>query len=319
MDKILLGQTGLRVSRVGFGVLTMGETQLHLSEEEGSELISYAISKGINFFDTAEYYKTYPYMARAFRQNGSDLIVSSKSMANTEEWMRDAVEEARRELSRDVIDIFMLHEVRGMWDFSWRKPAFSALLDLKAKGVIRAVGISTHHIDVCDAAADIPEVDVVFPLINFRGLGIRKGDGFGTAEEMAAAIAKCAKAGKGVFGMKAFGGGNLTGSYQEALDYVYGLPGIETVMIGFGKKREVDDICRYLDGQMEKEYVPDISHKRIHIDLGDCEGCGACVERCPSKAISLDTETGQARIDHSRCLTCGYCAPVCPERAIIML
>ena len=55
MDKILLGQTGLRVSRVGFGVLTMGETQLHLSQDEGSELISYAISKGINFFDTAEY------------------------------------------------------------------------------------------------------------------------------------------------------------------------------------------------------------------------------------------------------------------------
>ena len=56
MEKITLGKTGLEVTKVGFGVLTMGETQLNLSEEKGAELISYARSKGINFFDTAEYY-----------------------------------------------------------------------------------------------------------------------------------------------------------------------------------------------------------------------------------------------------------------------
>ena len=99
----------------------------------------------------------------------------------------------------------MLHEVRGLWELPFRRGALEALLDLREKGIIKAVGISTHHIEVCEEVSRMSEVDIVFPLINFRGLGIRKGDGFGTAEEMAAAIAKCAKAGKGVLGMKAFG------------------------------------------------------------------------------------------------------------------
>ncbi|MCI8631350.1 MAG: 4Fe-4S binding protein [Firmicutes bacterium] len=319
MEKVLLGNTGIKISKVGFGVLTIGETQLNLREDEGSEIISYAVSKGINLFDTAEYYNTYRYMAKAFKQNSDNLVISSKSMANTGKWMMNAVEDARKALDRDIIDIFMLHEVRGLWDLPWRRGALEKLIELREKGIIKAVGISTHHIEVCEEVSKMADVDVVFPLINFRSLGIRKGDGFGTAEEMASAIRKCADAGKGVLGMKAFGGGNLTGSYREALDYVYGLKGMEAVMIGFGKKREVDDICDYIEGRMSKDYAPDVSQKRMHIDLGDCEGCGSCVSRCTSKAISLNKETGQAEINHSLCLTCGYCAPVCPERAIIML
>ena len=319
MEKIFLGNTGIEISKVGFGVLTMGETQLNLAEDEGSELISYAITKGINLFDKAEYYNTYRYMAKAFKGKSDNLVISSKSMANTREWMMTAVDDARKALDRDIIEIFMLHEVRGLWELPFRRGALEALLDLREKGIIKAVGISTHHIEVCEEVSRMSEVDIVFPLINFRGLGIRKGDGFGTAEEMAAAIAKCAKAGKGVLGMKAFGGGNLTGSYKKALDYVYGLRGIDAMMIGFGKKHEVDDICTYLEGRMRSDYAPDVSKKRMHIDKGDCEGCGACVKRCTSKAISLNKETGQAEINHSLCLTCGYCAPVCPERAIIML
>ena len=41
--------------------------------------------------------------------------------------------------------------------------------------------------------------------------------------------------------MKAFGGGGLTGHYQEALDYVFSQPEIDSVMIGFGKISEVAD------------------------------------------------------------------------------
>ena len=134
-----------------------------------------------NFFDTAEYYNTYHYMAKAFNGDTDGLVISSKSLSESAEGMINAVEEARKALNRDVIDIFLMHEIRGMWDFSWRKKAYAALLDLKAKGIVKAIGVSTHHIDVCEAMADIPEIDVVFPLINYKGLGIRKGDDAGTA------------------------------------------------------------------------------------------------------------------------------------------
>ena len=131
------------------------------------------------------------------------------------------------------------------------------------------------------------------------------------------AIKKAADSGMGVFAMKAFGGGNLTEHYMEALDYVYNLDGIESTMIGFGDKKEVDDIINYLDGKLDYNYIPDIKHKKINIDQGDCEACYACIEKCPNHAIFIN-EKGLAQVDHEKCLTCGYCAPVCPVRAIIM-
>ena len=65
MKKKILGNTGLKVSIAGFGVLPMGPSQLALPIEEGAEIIRYALKHGINFIDTAQYYRTYPYIKKA--------------------------------------------------------------------------------------------------------------------------------------------------------------------------------------------------------------------------------------------------------------
>ena len=64
-NRIKLGQTDIYVSPVGIGVLPMGPAQLALPVEEGAQLIVYALSKGMNFIDTAQYYRTHPYIRRA--------------------------------------------------------------------------------------------------------------------------------------------------------------------------------------------------------------------------------------------------------------
>jgi Pyruvate/2-oxoacid:ferredoxin oxidoreductase delta subunit len=51
------------------------------------------------------------------------------------------------------------------------------------------------------------------------------------------------------------------------------------------------------------------------IDHDDCNGCGTCVEWCPTDAIALNDE-GLATRDESACLGCGVCARFCPEEAI---
>ena len=317
MKKKRLGNTDLEVSIAGFGVLPMGPSQLALPVEEGAEIIRHALRNGINFLDTAQYYRTYPYISKAL-ENGEfeDVIICSKSLCQDYEGMMDAILEAKESLNRDVIDIFLMHEVRS-GQLEERMGAWQALKDAKEKGLVRAIGLSTHHIDITKAGASMEDLDVIFPLINYAGLGIRKGDEFGTKEEMLQNMTDCHIAGKGIFSMKAFGGGSLTGHYQEALDYVFSKDCIDSVMIGFGKISEVDDLLSYLDGSMDKSYNPDISKKKVYINQEDCEGCGACKAACPAGAIFYN-ENGLAEVDHEKCLTCGYCSPVCPVRAVIM-
>ena len=317
MKKKRLGNTDLEVSIAGFGVLPMGPSQLALPVEEGAKIIRHALRNGINFLDTAQYYRTYPYISKALENREfEDVIICSKSLCQDYEGMMDAILEARESLNRDVIDIFLMHEVRS-GQLEERMGAWQALKVAKEKGLVRAIGLSTHHIDITKAAASMEDLDVIFPLINYAGLGIRKGDEFGTKEEMLQNMTDCHIAGKGIFSMKAFGGGSLTGHYQEALDYVFSKDCIDSVMIGFGKISEVDDLLSYLDGSMDKSYNPDISKKKVYINQEDCEGCGACKAACPAGAIFYN-ETGLAEVDHEKCLTCGYCSPVCPVRAVIM-
>lgn len=316
MKKVQLGRTGIEVSRIGMGVMPIGPNQLSLPLEKGAAIVSYALERGIYFLDTAQYYQTYPYIREALKKSGREPVISSKSLVSDLDGMREAIEEARREMDRDVIDIFLLHEVRS-GDFARRRGAWEALNDAKAKGLVRAIGLSTHNVDVTEEIAENEECDVVFPLINYAGLGIRKGSGTGTAGEMLAAIRKCKAKGKGIYAMKVFGGGNLTVTYQKALDFVCSKEYIDSVMIGFGTFGDIDDIISYMKGDMAEDYNPDVSKKRIIVEESNCEGCGSCMRMCESGALFFNGR-GLAEIDESKCLTCGYCAPVCPSRAIIM-
>lgn len=317
MKKNRLGNTGLDVSIAGFGVLPMGPSQLALPVEEGAKIIRYALKHGINFIDTAQYYRTYPYIRKALEnETFENIILCSKSLCEDYDGMMDAIHEAQMELNRDVIDIFLMHEVRP-GQLELRKGAWNALVDAKKAGLVRAIGLSTHHVDITLEAASMKELDVVFPLINYAGLGIRKGNDFASKEEMMAAIDACHCSGKGVFSMKAFGGGGLTDHYQEALNYVFSKSSIDSVMIGFGKISEVDDLLNYLNGSMSPSYNPDTSKKKVYVNQEDCEGCGACKEACPAGAIFYN-DIGLSEVNHDKCLTCGYCSPVCPVRAIIM-
>lgn len=370
----MLGRTGLAVSCVGIGVLPMGPGQLDLPLDEGASVICDALRRGINFIDTAQYYRTYPYIRRALevmrlvteenpcgavvpvssenlcgaaspamrgkmdasarddseiefcphvayddRPHRSDMlrpVISSKSLASSYDDMMAAIEECRSALSLKTIDIFLMHEVRT-GQFAARAGAWQALQDARATGLVRAIGISTHHADVARAMADVAACDVIFALLNYRGMGVRCGQDAGTKEEMAAALTVCKACGKGIYLMKALGGGNLTGDYQKALDYVFTQDFMDAVMVGFTNTSEIDDMICYLSGTMESSYNPDVSRKKMYVNQEDCEGCGACLKICAAGAVHYN-KNGLAEIDQSKCLTCGYCAQGCPVRAIIM-
>ncbi|NMA49701.1 MAG: aldo/keto reductase, partial [Tissierellia bacterium] len=95
MEKRLLGKTGIEVSRLCFGSLTMTPFQANLSIEEGAELIRYAYQKGINFIDTAEIYENYEYIKEALKSiRREDYVIATKTYAYTEELAKISLEKA---------------------------------------------------------------------------------------------------------------------------------------------------------------------------------------------------------------------------------
>ena len=52
------------------------------------------------------------------------------------------------------------------------------------------------------------------------------------------------------------------------------------------------------------------------VDPEKCEGCGDCVEACPSEAIEI--VEGKALIKEDDCADCGACVDECPTEAITM-
>ena len=343
MLKVILGETNLSVSRVGMGVLPIGPGQLALPLDRGAEIICYAVKNGINFIDTAQYYRTYPYIKRALemlvdseeessrraatsRAAGSraadkvsdSLVICSKSLAHDYDGMMSAILEAMAELERPFIDIFLMHEVRT-GGFEERKGAWQALIDARDQGLVRAIGVSTHHIDVTLQMAGIPECDVVFPLINYASMGIRRGSDAGSCEEMLEAIRACRNGGKGIFTMKVFGGGNLHRTPERCLDYALGLPFLDSIAIGMQSRDEVDYNVAFFERAVPPPALRDrLAAKKRHLHIDDwCEGCGACVRRCGQGALTL--RDGKAVCDRSRCVLCGYCSTVCPQWCIKMV
>jgi len=305
-----LGKTGLIVSRLCFGTLTVGPLQADLSPEEGGRLIAAALEAGVNFIDTAEIYGTYPHIARALQRTGLEAIIATKSYAYTAEMMAASVERARSQMNRDLIDVFLLHEQESILTLKGHAPALEHLHREKAMGRVKAVGISTHSVDCVYAAADFGGVEVIHPLINVRGIGIRGGG----AEEMLNAIRYARRKGIGVYGMKPLGGGTLYREAVPALAFAFGLPELDAVAVGMQTEDELKvnlALARGENPEVEALVKAKGRKRRLHIEKW-CQGCGNCVEACPQEALSLGEE-GKVVLNADRCILCGYCVAACAE------
>jgi predicted aldo/keto reductase-like oxidoreductase len=314
MEYYELGRTGLRVSALCFGALPLGPLQANLPVEEGGELILEALRRGVNFIDTAEMYRTYPHVRWALERFEGPVVLASKSTAAGYEDMKNAIEKGLEEMGRDCFEIFHLHAARDNSPLVNREGALEALCEYKAKGYIKAVGIACHSVLGIQSAAGDPRIDLVFPLINRTGLGILDGG----VTEMCAAIRLAQTAGKGVYGMKAFGGGNLLAELERNLNFVRRTAGVPVVAVGMIRRIELEtNLVLFEDGSIPADYQKALRgdyKKRVFILDFICKGCGRCVKSCHSQAIEL--VDGKAVVDPEKCLLCGYCSKECPWFAI---
>lgn len=312
MEYTRLGKTDIMVSKMCFGALVIGPLQAKMPVADGAQVIQTALEHGVNFIDTAELYGTYDHIREASKHAPVQPVVATKSYAYTAEGAAQSVEKARKGLDRDVLDIFMLHEQESRLTLRGHRDALEFYLNEREKGRIRAVGVSTHNIEVVRAICAMPEIDVVHPLVNMTGIGI----GDGTIDEMLDAVKDAYDSGKGVYSMKPFGGGNLLHSYEACLDFVLGLPFVHSIAVGMQTAEEVEmNICRFEGGIIPERLIESVTARRkhLHIDYW-CERCGRCIERCGQNALSI--VDGKVTVDSEKCVLCGYCASACPQFAI---
>jgi len=310
----ILGRTGLEVTELGFGALPFGPLQKNLGTEEAADVLALALEKGVTFVDGAKGYRTHGAIRLAMERTGRRPVISTKSGERTYGEMEASIQQALAELGVDCIDIYLLHGVKaGENGLAARKGAFDCLQDCQARGRLKAIGVSTHSAKVTALMAAEPGVDVVFPIINRIGRGIRDG----SLAEMEAAITACHDNGKGVYLMKVLGGGTLIDDYIASIEYARSLPGFMPLVLGMVSRDEVEFNVDYFNGLLDRARLPSFSgyRKQVYIARGVCTGCQVCAKACHSGAIDYD-DAGKGRIDRSKCVLCCYCIPECPSFAI---
>jgi aryl-alcohol dehydrogenase-like predicted oxidoreductase len=169
MEYTTLGRTGLKVSVAGLGC--GGFSRLGMpagkSEDEAARLVCQAVDLGINLLDTAPPYGTEGVVGKALKTIKRDsVVVCTKAFVNRNgEWMSperlvQSLDNSLRLLGTDYIDVFQLHGViPHEYAYAIERLA-PELLNQKAKGKIRHIGITEqpvedyHHETLLAAASD---------------------------------------------------------------------------------------------------------------------------------------------------------------------
>lgn len=309
-----LGNTGLKVSEIGIGCEGFVD---HDGKLTGA-LMETAEASGINYIDL---YAPNPtvrtLVGQALKGKRNKFILQAhlcsvwqngqyKRSRNMEE-VKAGFEDLLERLQTEYIDVGMIHYVDSLED--WRTVAEGPVMEyakgLKAQGVIRHIGLSSHNPAAALAAVKSGLIDVLMfsvnpcydlqpsnediealwdeksyakPLVNMDG-------------ERKALYETCSRLGVGITVMKAFGGGDLLSetlspakmalTVNQCIHYALTRPAVATVLVGAHTVEQLKASAAYEEAtEEEKDYAaafaafPSISWK------GHCMYCGHCAP-CP--------------------------------------
>ena len=225
MEYKILGKTGLKISRLGFGGIPIQK----IDAEGTKALICDLINEGVNFIDTARGYTvSEEYLGYALEGVREKFVLATKSMARTKEAMAKDIDISLGNLRTDYIDLYQVHNPseKDLDQVIAEGGALEALLEAKASGKIGHIGITLHSVELFKKALDLDWVEtVMFPynIVETQG------------EEL---IAKCAEKNIGFICMKPLAGGAIEDA-DIALRFIVSNENVTVVIPGMAEVSEI--------------------------------------------------------------------------------
>jgi len=245
-DQVTLGRSGVKSSLIGMGTGSVGvkrsSNQVKLGQEKFTRLVRHAFDSGITYFDTADQYGSHIFLREALRGIPREkLFIQTKTRATNAEVAKADLDRFREELGMDYVDSLLMHcMTKGSWPTDFR-PVMDVLSDAKAKGWVRAVGVSCHGMDPLASVADCDWVDIDLARINPVGVPAVMD---GSPDDVVPHLKAMHEKGKGILGMKILGEGRFKSVEQQlaSLRFVLGLGCVDALVIGFESPEQIDQI-----------------------------------------------------------------------------
>ncbi len=332
---VRLGRTELKVSDISFGSASSYD----------AALVRHALSRGVNYFDTAESYgwgNAEEAIGVALQRRRKEVILSSKTRAGafaSRHEMMEALEGSLKRLGTDYIDIYFNHavnDVARMQNQEWWE--FTELA--KRQGKIRFRGMSGHGSDLVDClnyAIDNDLVDVILAAHNFAqdpSFTDRLRHAFHWAAiqpDLPPVLAKAKQKDIGVVAMKTLMGARLNdmraferpgGTFsQAAFRWVLSGPNVDALVISMTSKELIDEyVAASGDPKVTKSDL-ELLERYADMRVGNycVPGCSACKESCPEgvrisevlRARMYDVDYGDRPLARSEYAMLGSAASAC--------
>lgn len=315
METVRLGKTGIITNKNGFGALPIQR----ISDEEAVKIIRRAYDSGVTFFDTARFYTDSEHkLGLALKDVRDKVYIASKTAAVTREDFWKDLETTLNNLQTDYLDLYQFHNPSFCPKPGDESGVYECMLEAKAQGKIRHIGITNHRLNVAEEAVKSGLYETLqFPFCYLA-----------TEEDLRLAEL-CHEADMGFIAMKALSGGLITNSaaayaFQAQYDHVLPIWGVQRMY-------ELEEFLSYIDNPpaMTPEIQAIIDKDRQEL-LGEfCRGCGYCmpcpvgieinncarmslmIRRAPSDA-QLTPEMQAKMMKIEKCLHCNQCMSKCP-------
>lgn len=317
MEHVVLGRTGITVSKNGFGALPIQR----VTKAEAVYLLQKAFYNGINYFDTARAYSdSEEKLGAAFPYTRERIVISTKTAAQDAAGFWRDLEESLRKLGTDYIDIYQFHNPAVCPKPGDASGLYDAALEAKRQGKIRHIGITNHRLAVAkEAIASGLYETLQFPF------------SYLAAPAELELVEACRDAGMGFIAMKALSGGLI---HDSACAYAYiAQPQFAHVapIWGIQRENELDEFLSYQDcpPRLTGERKRIIERDREQLSGDFCRGCGYCmpcpagieINNCARMSLMLRrapeadwlSEEWQAKMKKiESCLHCQSCMKKCP-------